>query len=285
MQTLSAPSAVVEIKGASYAVEAIPAGEFGASAVRMTKLVSGESYDLLRAHDGQASCSCPDFIVRHADKGTCCKHLTYAVHNRLLPATPARHPAPAPAPKPTPRPVPVPKPVPAVAPVTQADQKRASYFGLKLPAPAPVAVEAATPAPVVVSVLEPAPAPEPTPAPEIDPEWHHPTAWTPAAVLDDGSRPARVRWYEPTPEEAAFDLAFTLAAAGEWAEAPAGYTDRQRAEFRRGTAAGFPLSPDGKAWLSDLEQQADARDHDERMALAFGDPADQVAAPEACGVC
>jgi hypothetical protein len=67
MNILSATAASVEIKGAAYDVEPISAGEHGTVAVRVTKIVNGESYDVVE-------CSCPDFICRHEGKGTVCKH-------------------------------------------------------------------------------------------------------------------------------------------------------------------------------------------------------------------
>jgi hypothetical protein len=58
MQSLSQDATLIEIKNATYAVEPIPAGEFGLVAARVTKLVNGESYDVIRTHDGR-------FIVTH----------------------------------------------------------------------------------------------------------------------------------------------------------------------------------------------------------------------------
>src|SRR4051794_9761329 len=120
MSTVTANETTVEIKGALYAVEPVDAGFAGVAAVRLTKLSSGESYDVVLGHDGAMTCECPDFVVRHADKGTHCKHCKAALEHGLVVA-----------------PVSGGSPV-AIAPITEKDVKRASYFGLKLPRPAPV---------------------------------------------------------------------------------------------------------------------------------------------------
>jgi hypothetical protein len=124
MTTLQQNATTIEIKGASYTVELIPAGEFGLAACRITKLVNGETYDVIRQHDGLVTCSCPDFVCRHESKGTVCKHGAAMVARGFLAA-----------------PCPVPN-RPAVAPVTLLDLKRAAMWGLKLPT-APVAVQVA----------------------------------------------------------------------------------------------------------------------------------------------
>jgi hypothetical protein len=132
MATVSANEMSVEIKGALYGVESIDAGECGQSAVRVVKRVNGESYDLIRTNANVLECTCPDWVCRHDGKGTCCKHLSFAVAHGLLPVVVA-----APAPR------------PAVSPVTPADVKRAAYFGLSIPK-APVVA-----APVAVAELAP----------------------------------------------------------------------------------------------------------------------------------
>lgn len=116
MQTVSDNATVIEIKGASYAVEAIDAGECGRSAVRVVKLVNGESYDVIRTHAGVVECTCPDFVCRHEGKGSMCKHGAACLANGLLVA-----------------PVAAPAPEPVVAPITPKDVKRARMWGLKLP--------------------------------------------------------------------------------------------------------------------------------------------------------
>jgi hypothetical protein len=122
MSHLTVEAVQIEIKGALYAVEAIPAGEFGTVAARVTKLVNGEVYDLLLTTDGRCECTCPDFEARHRGLPTQgCKHIRGVKAAGMLVAT-------------TPAPV---AGKPNVAPVTPADRKRASYFGLRIPA-APV---------------------------------------------------------------------------------------------------------------------------------------------------
>jgi hypothetical protein len=191
MQTLSATLTEVEIKGATYAVEPIPAGEFGVSAIRVVKLVNGESYTLLRTNDNRLECTCPDFVCRHEDKGTCCKHLSYAVANGLLPMA-----APAVAPS-----------RPAVAPITRKDIAAARMFGLRLPV-APIAVEP-IPGRVVVAVVEVAPvAPVIEPTVEVNPrdswpDWTDEGFWTitdeASAAVEPTVAPAFVA--EPLPAE------------------------------------------------------------------------------------
>ncbi len=125
MSSLLEAPATVEIKGASYAVETIPAGECGRAAVRVTKLVNGESYDVIRTDRGIIECSCPDFVCRHEGKGTLCKHGASMLARGFLDV---------------PAPISGGSPV-VVAPITRADLKRAAMWGLKLPA-APRGVEA-----------------------------------------------------------------------------------------------------------------------------------------------
>jgi hypothetical protein len=122
MTSLTDNATTIEIKGAKYNVEAIEAGECGVSAVWVTKRITGESYDVIRTREDVVECSCPDFVARHEGKGTCCKHGTALVGRGFLPTAPA--------------------PVaskPNVAPVTPADRKRASYFGLRISAAPPAA--------------------------------------------------------------------------------------------------------------------------------------------------
>jgi hypothetical protein len=117
MTTLTDNATTIEIKGAKYAVEPIPAGAFGKAAARLTKLVSGESYDVLRTHDDRYECSCPDFEARHRGQPTQgCKHIK-ALRSAGFFTTPA-------------------------------DVKRARAFGLTIPAPAKVEV------PVVEQVIK-----------------------------------------------------------------------------------------------------------------------------------
>jgi len=78
----------VEIKGASYLVRPIPAGECGVSAVRLTKLASHESYDVIRHHDGLVACDCPSYIFTHEGKSTTCKHGMACMVHGLLPVAP-----------------------------------------------------------------------------------------------------------------------------------------------------------------------------------------------------
>src|SRR4051812_23218654 len=64
----------VEIKGADYLVRTIDAGECGVSAVRLTKLSSHESYDVIRRHDGLVACDCPSYVFRYEGTDQTCKH-------------------------------------------------------------------------------------------------------------------------------------------------------------------------------------------------------------------
>lgn len=139
MSTLAASAPVVktttlEIKGASYSATPIDPGFAGVAAVRMTKLASGATYDLALTLDGRVECNCPDYTVRHADRGTLCKHGRAALAAGLLPppvsgGSPVAELPPA-------------VHAPAPAPVTPADRKRARYFGLTIPAVAPGPVAA-----------------------------------------------------------------------------------------------------------------------------------------------
>jgi hypothetical protein len=139
MTTLTQAAPIVkpttlEIKNATYEARPIDPGFAGVAAVEVTKRTSGESYAVVLQADGQTTCECPDFLCRHADHGTACKHIRGVVAAGLLVA-----PVAAPAPK------------PAVPPVTAKDVKRAAYFGLTIPK-APVVA----PAPVVKAPVEPA---------------------------------------------------------------------------------------------------------------------------------
>jgi hypothetical protein len=107
MSHLTVEAVQIEIKGAKYAVEPIPAGEFGKAAARLTKLVSGENYDVLRTHDDRYECSCPDFEARHRGLPTQgCKHIKSLRSGGFF--------------------------------TTSADVKRARAFGLTIPAPVKV---------------------------------------------------------------------------------------------------------------------------------------------------
>jgi hypothetical protein len=158
MSTLltSVAAVEIEIKGALYAAEAIPAGEFGVSAVRLVKLVNGESYDVIRTHTNVVECSCPDFVCRHEGKGTMCKHGRAAVVEGLLPTAPAPIAGGSPAAEVS--------PPAAVAPITAKDRQRAAMWGLKLPA-VPI-VEA--PALEVAPAIEPTANPRDSWGPETD---------------------------------------------------------------------------------------------------------------------
>lgn len=82
-------SLTLSIGRESYGVQKIDAGEFGSAAVRLTKRSDGTTYDVLVAHHG-CECSCPDFIFRHADHGTPCKHIEAARSVGLIEAPDAR---------------------------------------------------------------------------------------------------------------------------------------------------------------------------------------------------
>jgi hypothetical protein len=114
----------IEIKNATYEVKAIDPGFAGVAALEVTKLVNGESYAIVLESSGRATCECPDFVCRHADKGTHCKHIRSTIEAGLLKA---------------PAPVVTPAPKITTPPVTPADLKRARYFGLTIPKAAIVA--------------------------------------------------------------------------------------------------------------------------------------------------
>jgi hypothetical protein len=276
---------MVEIKGATYSVETISPGECGVSAARVTKLVNGESYDVIRTRLNVVECTCPDYVCRHEGKGTLCKHAASMVARGFLP-TPD-----APPTMPGYRP----------APVTSADRKRASYFGLRIPAPAPVVVEA----PAVAPIEAPAPAPVEADDPgdswetwQDDATWElgpdaqpiepvtflHPenfadapagqewVAITPrAGVLRDveptGPRPTRIDRFTPTPEMEMEHLGHELGFAGEDARAPEGRTFPELVAFYGGWLAGrADQQVEFNAWLDSVEADR------ERMDDAFGGP-------------
>ena len=184
----------IEIKGATYTVEAIAPGECGASAVRVTKLASGESYDVLRTRENVVECSCPDFVCRHEGRGTVCKHGAAMVARGFLPAAPIAS-------------------KPSVRPITRKDQVAARTWGLKLPADAPMAVEApakveptpefiAEPLPVEVDDEDPPEGVDLSPfAPSFTVIDDQVEVAPPATVdLHERPRPTRLPRFEPTPE-------------------------------------------------------------------------------------
>jgi hypothetical protein len=71
-----------------YVAQPIPPGEFGTAAYRINKLgPEGESYDVIRTHEGLVECSCPDYECRHRGlDADCCKHGRAAVEMGLLDA-------------------------------------------------------------------------------------------------------------------------------------------------------------------------------------------------------
>jgi hypothetical protein len=179
MATLQQNATTIEIKGAAYAAEVIDPGFAGVAAVRVTRIVNPDrAYDVVLGHDGTASCECADWVCRHQDHGTHCKHIKGVVAAGLL-ATPAPIPS-----------------RPAVEPITRKDQVRASYWGLKLPT-VPVAVQSPAPAaPIVVAVVEAAPAVE---APsEAEDGWDDDYRWELGPDAEDAPErdPAEV---EPGP--------------------------------------------------------------------------------------
>lgn len=221
MPILSVAPAVVDIRGASYAVEPIAAGFAGVAAVRVVKLVNGESYDVVRRADGLVECSCPDFVCRHEGKGTFCKHGAAMVARGLLPVPPAM-----------------------VAPITQADLKRAAMWGLKLPA-APIAVE--TPVPVAPAADDQAD----EDAGHYEPSGDSWETWT----KDDGrwpttEDPARsdidlTGFCRATTPAAGVDLVFAELAVGFLTDAALGLIDEGRPEEAAAIFAG--LEDDNRA--------------------------------------
>ena len=102
-------------------------------------------------------CDCPDYIFHREGSSSLCKHGRALIEAGYLDRpSPVANPSPAPDRQPC---------VPAAAPVTSADRKRASYFGLSAsrprlrwssrpPAP-PKSVPAKLPAPMVVEAPAP----------------------------------------------------------------------------------------------------------------------------------
>lgn len=145
MSTLqaSAPAVEIVIKDALYYVEPIPAGEFGLAAVRLTKRSrEGETYDVIRTHEGVIECDCPSYEFTFRGTAGTCKHGAACLAKGLLVApisggSPVADAPPA---------VVAPAPAPAVVrPVTEADLKRARYFHLAIPKPAPAPIAEAAP--------------------------------------------------------------------------------------------------------------------------------------------
>jgi hypothetical protein len=259
MSTITLPAPIVkpspvEIKGASYTVEAIEAGEFGTAAYRVVKLVNGEAYDVIRTHAGAVECSCPDWVVRHSDKGTCCKHGRALMELGLLDA-------PAPAPRPS-----------AFAPITRKDLARASAFGIKLP-DAPRAVE---PAPVVAEAAPEIPAENPR---DSWPDWTDQERWEPTPEpasdidLTSFAVPARVVTMDlPGPvvtDPARLGLPEAVPPMA-WVELrPGTYGLRNTTPIRTEYPAP-PARP--RRFEPTLEERAEA-------AALFADPADDMPAP------
>jgi hypothetical protein len=275
MTTLSIELPVVEIKSrtgsASYSVETIPAGEFGVAAIRLTKLVNGESYDLLRTNDNGLECTCPDFVCRHEGKGTCCKHLSFAVANGFLPVAPS--PAPVEVKAST-------TPAPAPRVLTHAEVKRIEYFRLAWPVgaiapPAPV-VEA--PAPVTPKGWDVI---EPTPVAEIEPEIVEPTTEEEGDWDDDfrwelgpeptveveaqGPRPTRLDRFVPSLEMEAEWLGMSLGLAGEPAEAPTGWSYPQLVGFFEGWLVGNADFREEQAEFHAWLDEVNARNSEDRI--------------------
>ena len=69
------PRLIVVIFGTRYAATAIDPGEFGTEAIRLRKQDGDMAvYDVIRTHDGLLECSCPSWVMQHANKPTTCKH-------------------------------------------------------------------------------------------------------------------------------------------------------------------------------------------------------------------
>jgi hypothetical protein len=75
---------ILVIRNASYSVLPIDPGFAGVAAVEVTRRASGDSYAVVVGHDGAVSCECPDYVVRHADHGTSCKHIRGVMAAGLL---------------------------------------------------------------------------------------------------------------------------------------------------------------------------------------------------------
>jgi hypothetical protein len=79
----------VEIRGGLYLVEPLDPGEFGVSAVRITKLAGRRSYDVIRRLDGLVECDCGDYEYRRRGTAEPCKHGAACTELGLLPVAPA----------------------------------------------------------------------------------------------------------------------------------------------------------------------------------------------------
>jgi hypothetical protein len=112
------------IKGLAYSVSKIDSGEEGTAAFRLDKIHGEGVYDVVRTHDGRVVCDCPSYVVTFEGTASTCKHGRALVEAGYLdrPSPIANVPAPVASKL-------------AVAPVTPADRKRASYFGLRIRVP------------------------------------------------------------------------------------------------------------------------------------------------------
>lgn len=107
-------------------------------------------YTVARHADGRLTCECPDFVTRHEDKGTLCKHGECCVRMGLLDA-----PVCATAHKPEPIPPAPTEPIGSIP--SPADRLRSSMFGIALPKPQ------AAPRAFAEGLLDESPAPAPEP--------------------------------------------------------------------------------------------------------------------------
>jgi hypothetical protein len=94
-------------------------------------------YTVARRAGGRITCECPDFVTRHEDHGTLCKHGECCVRMGLLEAP---EPAPAPGPRPETARMRVreefdPPGSPAFLPVDATARAQAEAFGIALPGP------------------------------------------------------------------------------------------------------------------------------------------------------
>ena len=83
---------VIAIRGFTYEVREIPAGECGTVAYAMRKRETDNRYDVIRNHFGEVTCDCPDYEMRRVGTGSMCKHGRALVQAGYIPA-----PAPGPA--------------------------------------------------------------------------------------------------------------------------------------------------------------------------------------------
>ena len=83
--TAPAAKPPIFIKGHAYSVQPIPPGEFGVSAVRLTKLADRATCDVIRTRENLIECSCPTGGPPRGP-GTFCKHGVAAMDKGLLPA-------------------------------------------------------------------------------------------------------------------------------------------------------------------------------------------------------